>query len=203
MPATFHRLFLVTLLLCFSANNTVFANTVVTVTDNSGQAVTDAVVYAEPEFALSNSKPEPAIIEQKNKTFIPLVTVVQTGALISFPNNDTVKHQAYSFSPAKTFELKLYSGKPTAPLLFDKAGTITVGCNIHDQMLAYIQVVNTPFFAKTDTHGNATLPVLPAGKYTLKVWHYLQAPGSEPQAQALQVVKEVPNIAVRLNFKLR
>ena len=78
-----------------------------------------------------------------------------------------------------------------------------MGCNIHDQMLAYIQVVNTPFFAKTDTHGNATLPVLPAGKYTLKVWHYLQAPGSEPQAQALQVAKEVPNIAVRLNFKLR
>ena len=203
MRASCRRLFFTTLLLCIGANNSVFAHTVVTVTDNSGQTVPDAVVYAEPEFAISNSKPEAAVIEQKNKTFIPLVTVVQTGATISFPNNDTVKHQAYSFSPAKTFELKLYSGKPTAPLLFDKAGTVTVGCNIHDQMLAYIHVVNTPFFAKTDAQGNATLPALPAGKYALKVWHYLQAPGSEPQSQALVVAKEVPSISVRLNFKLR
>ena len=80
---------------------------------------------------------------------------------------------------------------------------MTVGCNIHDQMLAYIHVVNTPFFAKTDAQGNATLPALPAGKYALKVWHYLQAPGSEPQSQALVVAKEVPSISVRLNFKLR
>ena len=203
MRASCRRLFFTTLLLCIGANNSVFAHTVVTVTDNSGQTVPDAVVYAEPEFAISNSKPEAAVIEQKNKTFIPLVTVVQTGATISFPNNDTVKHQAYSFSPAKTFELKLYSGKPTAPLLFDKAGTVTVGCNIHDQMLAYIHVVNTPFFAKTDAQGNATLPALPAGKYALKVWHYLQAPGSEPQSQALVVAKEVPSISVRLNFKQR
>ncbi|MFZ6691342.1 methylamine utilization protein [Undibacterium sp. SXout20W] len=203
MRASCRRLFFTTLLLCIGANNSVFAHTVVTVTDNSGQTVPDAVVYAEPEFAISNSKPEAAVIEQKNKTFIPLVTVVQTGATISFPNNDTVKHQAYSFSPAKTFELKLYSGKPTAPLLFDKAGTVTVGCNIHDQMLAYIHVVNTPFFAKTDVQGNATLPALPAGKYALKVWHYLQAPGSEPQSQALVVAKEVPSISVRLNFKQR
>ena len=192
-----------TLLLCVAANKTVLAHTVVSVTDNSGQKIEDAVVYAEPEFALPATKAEPAVIEQKNKQFIPLVTVVQTGALISFPNNDTVKHQAYSFSPAKNFELKLYSGKPTAPLLFDKAGTVTVGCNIHDQMLAYIQVVNTPFFAKTDAHGNATLPSLPAGKYALKVWHYLQAPGSEPHSQPLQVAKDIPTIAVHLNFKLR
>ncbi|MFZ6753954.1 methylamine utilization protein [Undibacterium sp. Dicai25W] len=131
------------------------------------------------------------------------MTVVQTGTLISFPNNDTVKHQAYSFSPAKTFELKLYSGKPSEPLLFDKAGTVTVGCNIHDQMLAYIHVVNTPFFAKTDAHGNATLSGLPQGKYILKVWHYQQATGSEPQAEEMKIGTESTPIAVHLKFKLR
>ena len=201
MPIKFLRFFGITLLLCAGANNNIFAGTVV-VTDNSGQAVEDAVVYAEPQFPIPNSKPAPAVIEQKNKKFIPLVTVVQTGALISFPNNDTVKHQAYSFSPAKTFELKLYSGKPSEPLSFDKAGTVTVGCNIHDQMLAYIQIVNTPFFAKTDAHGNAALPTLPPGKYLLKVWHYQQAMGSEAQTTELKVGTEATPIAVQLKFKL-
>ncbi|MFZ6862116.1 methylamine utilization protein [Undibacterium sp. Ji67W] len=203
MPAKFLGFIAFTVLLCAGANNSAFANTVVTVTDNSGQVVEDAVVYAEPAFPIGNSKPAPAVIEQKNKKFIPLVTVVQTGTLISFPNNDTVKHQAYSFSPAKTFELKLYSGKPSEPLLFDKAGTVTVGCNIHDQMLAYIHVVNTPFFAKTDARGNAILSGLPQGKYTLKVWHYQQATGSEPQAEEMKIGAESTPIAVHLKFKLR
>src|SRR5450830_2085936 len=148
MPAQFFRPVALTILLCIGANNAAFSSTLISITDNSGQKLEDAVVYAEPEFTLPSNKPEPAVIEQKNRQFIPLVTVVQVGSLISFPNNDNVKHQAYSFSPAKTFELKLYSGKPTAPLLFDKAGTVTVGCNIHDQMLAFIHVVNTPFFPR-------------------------------------------------------
>ena len=107
------------------------AELTVNVLDSSGAAIENAVVYAEPEIKKS-LPPAPAIIEQRGKQFNPLVSVVQTGAEITFPNFDSVRHHVYSFSPAKTFELKLYSGIPANPVKFDKAGTVVFGCNIHE-----------------------------------------------------------------------
>lgn len=144
----------------------------VTVTDNFSAPLANAVVYAEP---IGKTVPKPTgsgMVEQKNKQFIPLVTVIQSGSNINFPNRDLVRHHVYSFSPAKTFELKLYSGIPANPVLFDKAGTVVLGCNIHDTMLAYIHIVDTPYFAKTDDNGKVKLNDLPAGQYQLKVWYY-------------------------------
>lgn len=113
---------------------------------------------------------------------MPLMTVIQTGSEISFPNNDTVRHHVYSFSATKPFELKLYSGTPGTPVLFDKPGTVILGCNIHDQMVSYIQVVNTPHFGKTDEAGKVRIGELPAGKYRLRAWHY-QLPTSAPATE--------------------
>ncbi len=146
----------------------------VDVADGSGAPLADAVVYAEPASGQTVPKAARggAEIEQRKRRFNPLVTVVQVGTEIGFPNNDTVKHHVYSFSPAKVFDLPLYSGKAAAPQLFDKAGTVVLGCNIHDQMIAYVEVVDTPFFAKTDATGKARLEGLVPGKYVLKAWHY-------------------------------
>jgi plastocyanin len=146
----------------------------VNVLDTAGAPIENAVVYAEPEN-ISPLPIAPAIIEQRGKQFNPLVSVVQTGTDVTFPNFDSVRHHVYSFSPAKTFELKLYSGVPANPVRFDKAGTVVLGCNIHDNMLAFIQVVDTPYFAKTNKMGKATLSDLPNGNYTLKTWHYALA----------------------------
>lgn len=156
----------------------------VAVQDASGKGLVDAVVYAEGEQAL-NAKPANAEIEQRGLKFLPMVTVVQTGTTILFPNNDKVRHHIYSFSPAHKFDQKLYSGQAAAPQLFDKAGTVVLGCNIHDKMLAFVKVVETPYFAKTDSSGAARLE-LPPGKYTLKAWHY-NATGSQTVEQALLV----------------
>lgn len=182
---------------------TAFADSVIQVTDSSGQPVADAVVYAELTSGPQITKSAGAEIQQKNKTFIPFVTVVQTGTSISFPNNDTVRHHAYSFSPAKPFELKLYSGKPAAPIVFDKPGTVIVGCNIHDQMVAYIHIVDTPYFAKTDASGTANLNAIPAGKYILKTWHPRQPPGEVIPEQNLQVSGDGTTVNVKLNYKAR
>jgi len=175
--------------------------TVVQVTDSSGQPVQDAVVYAELAGNPQIAKSATAEIQQKDKKFMPFVTVVQTGTSISFPNNDTVRHHAYSFSPAKPFELKLYSGKPAAPVVFDKPGTVVVGCNIHDQMVAYIQVVDTPYFAKTDASGAARLPAIPPGKYVLKTWHPKQPASAAPLEQNIQLDSNGTSLAVKLNYK--
>lgn len=144
-----------------------------------GQPLSDAVVYAVP--ASGQTPPatlKPVEIEQKNRTFIPLVTAIQVGTDVAFPNRDKVRHHVYSFSPAKTFELKLYSGTGKT-VHFDKEGTVVIGCNIHDQMIAYIHVVPTPYFAKTDAAGKAALDGLLPGKYLLKAWHY-ELPASAP-----------------------
>lgn len=163
----------------------------VAVTDATGNALPDVAIYAEPAAGMSIYKAlQGAQIEQRQRKFLPLVTVVQTGSAISFPNNDTVRHHVYSFSPAKPFELKLYSGVPGQPILFDKPGTVVVGCNIHDQMVAYIQVVDTPYFGKTDAAGKLTLEGVPAGKYTLKAWHYQSLPGAQNAEQAITLAKD-------------
>lgn len=176
------------------------AASIVEVNDVKGRALTDAVVYLEALDTRLTLKPARAEIAQKDKRFLPLVSVVGVGTAISFPNNDSVRHHAYSFSTAKPFEIKLYSGVPAAPIVFDKAGTVVVGCNIHDQMVAYIHVVNTPFFAKTNTQGQASFGELPAGKYKLKVWHYLQNGGPNAAVYEQDWQAEAGTIKVRLPF---
>jgi plastocyanin len=144
----------------------------VQVNDIAGTSVENAVVYLEPKIKAAPPLKIQASIVQKNKTFIPLVTIIQTGSSIIFPNKDSVRHHVYSFSPAKTFELKLYSGVPSIPVVFDKTGTVILGCNIHDQMLAFVYIVDTPYFAKTDANGKVKISGVPNGDYLLKVWHY-------------------------------
>jgi hypothetical protein len=108
---------------------------------------------------------------QAGKKFIPPVVVVTAGSSVMFPNKDTVRHHVYSFSAAKTFDLKLYSGTPSSPVVFDKPGVVNIGCNIHDQMQSWIVVLETPFFARTDASGVARLAGVPVGSYHLRGWH--------------------------------
>lgn len=141
----------------------------ITMTDVTGKPVVDAVVaFFDGKTPATNSSGTGKIV-QKNKMFNPKVTVVQTGTSIQFPNEDSVRHHVYSFSPAKKFELKLYSGVPTNPVPFDQAGLVTLGCNIHDSMVGFIYVVDTPFFAKTDDKGKANFK-LNDGPYSYQIW---------------------------------
>jgi plastocyanin len=135
-----------------------------------GAAVADAVVYAVPEKPLPLAK-KTAIMDQKNRMFVPHILPIQTGTSVRFPNSDDIRHQVYSFSPAKTFQLPLYKGTPANPIFFERPGVATLGCNIHDRMSAYIVVVDTPFFAMTGRDGTVTLDNLAAGKYTVHVWY--------------------------------
>ncbi len=143
----------------------------VTVQDRKGQPLADVVVSVlDIKQPLTTAKAT-AIIDQRQRQFVPYVSVVQTGTTVSFPNSDRVRHQVYSFSPARHFDLQLYAGQPSKPVTFDQAGVAVLGCNIHDWMLAYVKVVSTPFFAKTDVRGQATVSNVPKGRYQLEYWH--------------------------------
>ena len=136
----------------------------------SGAPAADAVVSLHSPAAVAATRAGRATIDQRASQFVPRVTVVTVGTPVVFPNSDNVRHQVYSFSPAKRFELPLYAGKPAAPVVFATPGVVELGCNIHDWMLAYVVVVDTPYHAITDARGQARIQA-PAGTYTLRVWH--------------------------------
>lgn len=183
------------------ASALVAADLEVMVTDSSGKPVADAVAYALPLDGqiLPEVSATPAELEQINKEFRPHVTVVQTGGTVIFPNRDSIAHHVYSFSEAKKFELPLYSGVP-APIKFEKAGVVTLGCNIHDWMKAYIMVVDTPFFAVSKADGRIELKNLPEGKWRVEFWHPRQKDALPPREVSLNGAQKQSEKAV---FTLR
>ena len=148
------------------------AEIAVSVTDERGNPVADAVVVAVPADGSLRlpAKPREEVVDQIDKEFLPKVQVVLVGTPISFPNRDSVRHQVYSFSPPKRFELPLYTGVPQS-VVFDKPGVVVLGCNIHDWMVGYVYVSESPYFAKTDINGKALLADLPPREYVVRVWH--------------------------------
>lgn len=145
----------------------------VQVVTQSGEPLEGAVVYLRgdgADLAVSNAPAEPGVMDQIDRQFVPYILVVQRGAEVAFPNSDSIKHHVFSFSKAKKFQIKLYRGAEVDPVLFDAAGEVELGCNVHDWMLGYIYVVDTPYFARTDRSGFATLSV-PDGAYEVGVWH--------------------------------
>jgi len=179
------------------ASDLVAGSLEVMVKDEKGGPVSDAVVYASAGATGSPSKKR-TVIDQRDKQFVPYVTALQVGTPVLFPNSDNIRHHVYSFSPAKKFELPLYSGVPAQPVVFDKVGFVTLGCNIHDWMIAYVAVLSTPFFQVTGNDGRAVLKDLPPGHYTVETWH----PALKGQPEALAQNLDLGAGAKDLSFTL-
>jgi plastocyanin len=162
-----------------------------------GAALADAVVSLHAAQVSTVAPAARAIMDQRGSQFLPHVLPVQAGTSVVFPNSDQIRHQVYSFSASKRFELPLYAGTSASPIRFDQPGIVVLGCNIHDWMMGYIVVLDTPYFSKTGDNGNARLDA-PAGKYRLRVWHPRQS--GAPQEQDVVLVAGKPlAIAVVLN----
>ncbi len=164
-----------------------------------GKPLLEAVVYLESASARAASKPRAGIeIEQADRRFTQRVTVLPTGSAVHFPNRDKVRHHVYSLSPTKPFELKLYSGVPANPVVFDRPGVAVLGCNIHDQMAAWVVVVDTPHHGLSGADGRVRLADVPPGSYRLKTWHPAMPPGAAAVEQALVVAGEQTTATVVL-----
>ncbi len=175
-------------LLCLSALPAAAAPVSVQITAADGRALAEAVVLLEPLTGKAPVKPMPeAQIAQQKRQFAPRVTLITVGTAVNFPNFDTVRHHVYSFSQAKTFELKLYAGVPGQPVVFDKPGIAVLGCNIHDRMAAWVVVADTPWHAMSGADGAARIADAPPGAYQLSVWHAGLAAGSAPLTRRVQV----------------
>lgn len=165
--------------------------------DSKGQALENAVVWLSSEAV--NNTPEQASqfeMKQQNRAFMPHVLVVPKGAQVAFPNLDSIMHHVYSFSEAKQFELKLYRDTPKQPVVFNNTGVVELGCNIHDWMLGYIVVVDSPYFAKSNAQGEVTLAV-PTGEYQLNVWHDRFSDISKPEDFPVELPNEVLKVQIQ------
>lgn len=179
------------LLIAFSGAVECAAGTLeISVVDEQGKPIEDVAVYAMPQAsgerletisAAVGPGPTPtATMDQLRHQFVPHLLVVQAGTEVTFPNSDDVSHHVYSFSPTKTFELPLYKGDLHPPVRFEQAGIVVVGCNIHDGMLGYIRVVDTPYFAVTNEQGVALIDRVSSGDYTVAVWTPRVRPADSP-----------------------
>jgi len=183
--------------LALAANATRAASIEVQVRDAAGNPLGDSAIYAVPASGGTEARNGRAAIEQVDREFVPYVTVIQVGTTVTFPNRDPILHHVYSFSPAKPFEIKLYTGKSPSEVVFDKSGVVTLGCNIHDWMVGYVVIVPPPHFGKTDATGNVRLRDLPAGAYEVRAWH----PQQRAAAQAQSLVLDATGTA-RTSFEI-
>lgn len=175
----------------------------VAVVDDQGKPIADVAVYATSRGAApAAAEPAPqASMDQQDHEFVPHTLVVQVGTEVTFPNSDDVSHHVYSFSPTKTFELGLYKGNLYPPVEFDQAGIVVLGCNIHDSMIGYIRVVDTPYFAVTNEKGVARLEI-PAGDYAVEAWTPRARPQDAPAAQNISIGDAVAAAQIRISGRL-
>lgn len=158
----------------------------VRVVDTAGRPVRDTVVTLH---AVGRPTPAPRwagsyVIEQRNLQFHPFVSIVPVGATVTFPNFDATRHHVYSFSPTKRFEFKLFARDQSRSVKLDRPGTIAVGCNIHDQMSAFLFVTDTAWTGRTDARGMVSFKDLPPAAMNIAVWHpFVRAPGGSVMRQ--------------------
>ena len=146
----------------------------VTIVDHKNIDVANAVVTLTPNRSIMSSTQAPPVnvsIIQQGAMFNPFVLAIPTGTKVHFPNKDNFRHHVYSFSKAKRFQLRLYDKDEEKFITFDKPGIAALGCNIHDNMLAFVYISEAPLIATTDTKGEAIFKNITAGDYKMTVWH--------------------------------
>lgn len=187
----------------------------VKVVTSTGAPVPDVVILLKPlsrivpdttanPVSTEQGTPRAAEMSQEDLEFSPFVLPVKKGTTINFPNKDKVRHHVYSFSKAKRFELKLYGGDEHRAVEFDETGIVALGCNIHDDMLAYVVVTDALHFGVSDDFGSLSLKDVSGGAYTAQFWHPNLTRSSSPVEHNVQVTEESAfHLDVELPVKIK
>ena len=155
----------------------------------NGKPAANCVVYLEGE---EKSHPMAhAMVDQRDRTFIPHVSVITVGTEVQFPNHDTIFHNVFADYDAKRFDLGMYPRGASKHQTFPKRGVVAMMCSIHPDMSAYIMVVDTPYYAVTDSKGRFDIEGVRPGRYTVRGWHESGQVASTPvqlqQSEKLEI----------------
>jgi plastocyanin len=205
----FLRSISVTLTVMMMANLSHAGALQVLVHDRDGKPLSNVVVIIDDEHEHPADKSrhgaasQPYVMDQINLQFVPQVLVVPVNASVNFPNSDTVSHQVYSFSKAKTFQLPLYKGMKHPPVTFDKPGLVVLGCNIHDQMIGYIYVTGASWFGQTNQQGSLIIDNIDDGKKEVSIWSPVIADNVKSLSRTVVVSAAETRVDFRLSKSLR
>jgi plastocyanin len=157
-----------------------------TILRSSGKPASEAVVILDGEAKSAPLKK--VVIDQRDRKFLPHVTVVTVGTKVDFPNNDVVFHNVFTEYHSERFDFGMYPRGRSKSQVFDRAGLAVLLCSIHPEMSAYVMCVDTPYYAVTDKRGRFRIPNVPNGSYKLQVWHE----SGEKSEQAVQMPRSEP-----------
>lgn len=142
--------------------------------------VRHAIVYFKPHVPVEvRPLARPPEVSMRRKEFVPRVVAVTVGSSVHFPNSDPILHNVFSVSGANAFDLGLYPEGPGKVATFRNPGLVRVFCNVHHDMVAYVLVLDTPYFVAPDADGAFVLADLPEIPGLLVVWHERAAPWSQ------------------------
>jgi len=147
----------------------------------NGRPIADAasaIIWFEPAAGASAPSPKRLIVNTKDRRFTPRVTTVPVGSEVVFPNGDPIIHNVFSVSRGNRFDLGRYKTGPGKSTTFQTPGLVRIYCNVHESMIAYVLVLDTPYAGSPESDGRFRLDGLPSGKGTLHVWHERTGPWS-------------------------
>jgi plastocyanin len=155
----------------------------------------DIAVYID---AIPGKKFDPpaqhVTVDQRNMKFIPPTIVVVRATTVDFLNSDQVVHNVYwpaiGGNKALRHSLTIVSPGEKKSFQFDNLGAAQLLCNLHSDMVGYIVVVPTPYFALTGSDGTFTIKDVPPGTYTLKTWSV----DGKPTTQSIKVAAGDTNV---------
>ncbi|WP_111498443.1 methylamine utilization protein [Marinobacter bohaiensis] len=151
----------------------------------TGSPVPNAVIML-PDSGAAQPLDQPAVVVQSGRQFHPHLQVVPVGSLVEFPNRDNTQHHVYSFSPARRFNIELYSGRPESPIRFPDPGVVELGCNIHDRMQAFILVSPYATNVVTDDAGHARIEPAPDAPFPVRIWHERLPDNTAPETRRVE-----------------
>lgn len=131
-----------------------------------------AVIFVKkgPKPTAAQAAAQTAKMDQKGLVFLPRVLPIAKGWTVEFANSDPVAHSVFTLDGEK-YDLGTWPKGEVRKYTFTKPGVYRQLCKVHDDMLAFVVVLETPWFAVSDKAGAFTLRGLPPGSYTLGVWH--------------------------------
>ena len=143
-----------------------------TVKAKKAKYLRDTLVYIENVTNSFEPPQEHAVMDQKNMAFIPHILPLLKGTTVDFLNSDMVQHNVYSSDAvADNVNLGTWLKGEVRPFTFNKSGVASMRCNVHVDMLAYVLVLQNPYFAKVNNDGSFSITNIPEGKYTVKLWN--------------------------------
>lgn len=167
--------------------------------DDKNKALSNIAVWVTPNNITSSTLTTPVTINQIGKAFDPYLNIMQVGQPLVFANNDDISHHIFSASRDKNFSFRLKKGESNSSVEFTKGVSIAMGCNVHDWMSGHLLVVETPYFAITDSSGKVTLNVKELGEAKVEIWHPQITDASETLKRSINITE----ISTTLEFQLK